>query len=74
LSTVDLLVLASWDQPLFIFKILLDFFTKQATLTRRSTVLILSLKLVFPGEGKRPNLLKLCKLAQLGEWAIDWGL
>jgi hypothetical protein len=48
-STVDLLVLTSLDQSLFILKILFTFFTKQATLIRRSTVPSLSPQLVFPG-------------------------
>jgi len=39
LSTVDLLALTSLDQLLFILKILFTFFTKQATLMRRSIVL-----------------------------------
>jgi len=50
-STMDLLVLTSFDRLLFILKILFTFFTKQVTLLRRSTVLILFLQLVFPGEG-----------------------
>ncbi len=41
LSTVDLLVLTSLDQLIFIYKISFSFFIKQATLMRRSTVLIL---------------------------------
>ncbi len=48
LSTVDLLVLTSLDQLLFILKILFSFVTKQATLKRRSTVLSLPPYLVFP--------------------------
>jgi len=48
LSTVDLLVLTSVDQLYFILKYNLPFFTKQATLMRRSTVLILPPHLVFP--------------------------
>jgi hypothetical protein len=51
LSAVELLVLTSLDQLLFILKILFTFFTKQATLMRRSTVLSLPLQLVFPGWG-----------------------
>jgi hypothetical protein len=48
LSTVDLLVLTSSDQLLWILPTLFSFFfTKQATLTRRSTVLSLSLQLGF---------------------------
>ncbi len=51
LSIVDLLVLTSLDQFLFILKILLNFFTKEAnTLMRRSVVLSLPPQLVFPGE------------------------
>jgi hypothetical protein len=42
LSAVDLLVLTSSDQLIFIVKILLTYFTKQATLMRRSTVLSLN--------------------------------
>jgi hypothetical protein len=49
LSTVDLLVLTSLDQLLLILKTLLTFFTKQASLRRRSTLLSLPLQLVFPG-------------------------
>jgi len=45
LSTVDLLVLTSLDQLLFILKILLNSFTKQAILMRRSTVLSLTLSI-----------------------------
>ncbi len=48
LSTVDLLVLTGLDQLLLIVKILFTFFTNQATLMRRSTVLSFSLRLVFP--------------------------
>ncbi len=52
LSTVDLLVLTSLDQLLFILKILFTYVTKQAaTLMRRSTVLSLPLQLVFPVKG-----------------------
>ena len=40
-STVDLLVLNSLDQVLFILKIFLISFTQQATIMRRSTVLSL---------------------------------
>jgi hypothetical protein len=50
LNTVDLLVLTSLDQLIFILKILFTCFTQQATLMRRSTVLSLPLQLVFPGE------------------------
>jgi hypothetical protein len=48
LSTVDLLVLTSLDQLLLILPILFSFFTNKATLMRRSTVLSLPLRLVFP--------------------------
>ncbi len=49
LSTVDLLVLTSLDQLILLLKILfIFFFTKQATLMRRSTVLSLPFQLVFP--------------------------
>ncbi len=44
ISTVDLLVLTSLDQLLFILKILFTFFTKQPTLMGRSTVLSLPLQ------------------------------
>ncbi len=47
LSTVDLLELTSLDQLLFIMEILFRCFTKHATLSWRSTVLSLPLKLVF---------------------------
>jgi len=50
LSAVDLLVLTSLDQLIFILKILFSFLTKQATLMRRSTVLILPTQLVFPAQ------------------------
>jgi hypothetical protein len=49
LSTFELLVLNSLDKLLFELKILLPFFTKQATLMRRSTVLSIPTLLVFPG-------------------------
>ncbi len=42
LSTLDLLVLTSLDQIVYILEILFSFFIKQATLMRRSTVLSLS--------------------------------
>ncbi len=45
---VDVLVLTILDLVLYILKLLLTFFTKQATLMRRSTVLSISLQLVFP--------------------------
>ncbi len=48
LSTVDFLVLSSLDQVLLILKTSF-LFTKQADLRRRSSVLSLSLQLVFPG-------------------------
>ncbi len=47
LSTVDLLVLNSLYQLSLYWKYYLPFFTKQATLMRRSTVLSLPLQLVF---------------------------
>jgi hypothetical protein len=47
-NTVDLLVLTSLVQLIFIFRVLITFITKQATLIRRSTVLILPLQLLFP--------------------------
>jgi hypothetical protein len=49
LSTVDLLVLTSLEQLTLILKILFSFFTKQATLIRRSTVQSVPPQLVFPG-------------------------
>ena len=48
LSTVHLLVLTRLDQLFFILKILFAFVTKQPTLMRRSTVMSLPGKLVFP--------------------------
>jgi hypothetical protein len=49
-TTIDLLVLTSLDHVLPKLKILLllTFFTKQATLMRRSTALSLPLQLEFP--------------------------
>jgi hypothetical protein len=52
-STVDLPVLTSLDQFIFILITLFIFFTKQTTLMRRSTVLSLPLQLVFPDMGIR---------------------
>jgi hypothetical protein len=49
LSTIDLLVLTSFNELVFILRILFTLFTKQATLMRRSTILNLPLQLVFPG-------------------------
>ncbi len=49
LSTVDLLVLTSLGQLVFILKLLFSFVTKYAALMRRSTVLSLPLQLVFLG-------------------------
>ncbi len=49
LSMVDLLVPTSLCQLILELKILLNFFTKQAPLMRRSTVMSLPLQLVFPG-------------------------
>jgi hypothetical protein len=49
LDTVDLLVLTSLDQVIFILKILFTCSTKQPTLIRRSTGLSFPLQLVFPG-------------------------
>ncbi len=62
LSTVDLLVLTSLDQLLFILKILLIFFTIQATLMRGSTVLILPPKLVFPVVAEATSVIYDCNL------------
>ncbi len=53
LGTVDLLVLTSLDHLILILKILFSFFTKQATLIRRSTVLGLPLQLGFPDSTSR---------------------
>jgi len=62
LSTVDLLVLTSLVQLLFILKIFFTFFTKQVTLMRRSTVQSLPPQLVFPGKILvRPKLFRLEK-------------
>jgi hypothetical protein len=49
LSTVGLLILHIIDQFLFILEILFTYFTKQATLMRRSNVLRFPTQLVFPG-------------------------
>ncbi len=49
LSTVDLLLLTSSDQPLLKLKVLFTFVTKQAILKRRSTVQSLPFQFVFPG-------------------------
>jgi hypothetical protein len=48
ISTVDLLVLTSLDQLIFILKILFSFLQNKLILTRRSTVLSLPPQLVFP--------------------------
>ncbi len=52
LSTILLLVLISLNQLLIILQTSFTFFTKQAILTRRSSVLSLPLQLVFPGKAK----------------------
>jgi hypothetical protein len=44
LSTVDLLVISSLDQQLLKLQTIFSYFTKQATLMRRSTVLSLPLQ------------------------------
>jgi hypothetical protein len=49
LSTVDIPILTSLDQLIFIEDITY-LFTEKAILTRRSPVLALSLQLVFPGQ------------------------
>jgi hypothetical protein len=54
ISTVDLLVLTSFDQFFIYFKALYPFVTKQVTLMRRSTVLSLPLQLEFPANTE-PN-------------------
>ena len=51
ISTVGLLVIRCLDQLLYILEILYTFLTKQVTLMRRSTVLILPPQLVFPEKG-----------------------
>jgi hypothetical protein len=51
LSTVDLLVLTSSDQLIFVLKNLFAFVIKPATLMRWSRVLSLPLLLVFPERG-----------------------
>ncbi len=51
ISTVDLLILTSLDELIFILKMFVTFFTKQAALMRRSSVLNLPLQSVFPGAG-----------------------
>jgi len=48
LSTVDLIVLTSLDQLVFLIGNIIFFFTKQATLMRRPSVLSLPPQLVFP--------------------------
>ncbi len=48
--TADLLVLTSLDQLLFVLKILLTFFSRQATSMRRSSVLSLPSQLAFHGQ------------------------
>jgi hypothetical protein len=48
ITTVDRLVLTSLDQLKFTLKILFNFVTKQATLTRKPTALSLPFQLVFP--------------------------
>jgi hypothetical protein len=62
LSTVDLLLLTSFDQMLFILKILFTYVTKYVALMRRSIVLNLLLQLVFPGfslkQGTKRDILK----------------
>jgi hypothetical protein len=50
LSTINLLLVTRLDKLLDILQNYLIFFTKQATLMRRSTVLNLTLQLVFPGK------------------------
>jgi hypothetical protein len=50
LGTVDLLVLTSLDLLIYILTGLFAFVAKQRSLIRRSTVLSLSLQLVFPGQ------------------------
>jgi len=47
-STIDLLVLTSLDQLIFMLKVLFTFNTKQANLMRGATELSLPLQLVLP--------------------------
>ncbi len=49
ISTIDLLVLTSLDQLLFILKLYISIFTKQPILMRRSIVLSLPLQEEIPG-------------------------
>ncbi len=51
LCTIDLLVLTSLHQLLYMLKILIYLFTKHPTLMRRSTVLSPPPQLVFPDRG-----------------------
>ncbi len=54
----DLFVLTSLDQLLLILKIRFTFVAKQATLKRRSTVLSLPLKLMFPSLTNKGTLIE----------------
>jgi hypothetical protein len=68
LSTVDLLVLTRLDQLVFKLKILFSFFTKQAALMWRSTVLSLPPQLVFPAQGIWLLLKDCFNLLMLSSW------
>ena len=57
LCTVDLLVLTNLDRLLVMLKILFAFFTKQATLMRRSVVLSLPPLITIPVVAIRKNFL-----------------
>ncbi len=61
LSTVDLLVLTRLDQIVFKSKIVFSFFTKQATLIRRTTCAELSPQLLFHGESYQIMLMEISK-------------
>ncbi len=58
LGTVELLVLTNLDQLVFKLKIVFSYFTKQATLMRRSTVLSLPSQLVFRGGWQKRSSLR----------------
>ncbi len=65
-STVDLLVLTSLDQLLLKLKILFTFFTKQATLMRRSIVVSLPTLLAFLGGSDK------CFIRPSPRWPRSW--
>ncbi len=70
---VDLLVPTSLDQLIFILKCFFTLLKKQATLTRRSTVLSFPLQLVFPGETIQVSEGKsaACFCCQVAAWFPD---